>query len=270
MIAGTPDINTPLVNNPNVVIAKRPGLSYFKISINYSKGPWTNVKFRQAMNYAVDREAIAQALFHGQSEVAWMPYPTTMKDQYTPALAKKYAYNVAKAKALIAESGLATPIKTSAVVPAGVISYQRFGEIVQAQFAAVGVDLSLNPSTDLLRDYRTDQKYDISMTSWAPRPDPTATIQRQFGPNQLQNSGNYTNPQLDAALAKMRSSTDPKIQKQGYDDANTIVVDNGLEIAVAFAEISYPHRTRVVGDVNMNETCQGVDMATLAIAKGKT
>jgi len=85
------------------------------------------------------RTAVADSLFGaGNYEIAWMPFPSWFDKAYTPSLAKKYEYSPDKAKALIKESGLTTPISTVAYYPAGSASFQRYAEIVQAEMKAVG------------------------------------------------------------------------------------------------------------------------------------
>ena len=78
-------------------------LSIFWLPINLNKAPVDNVKVRQALNYAIDREAIVKAALQGQGVAAAGPIPPGLS-AYDPAY-KFYSYDLDKAKALLTEAG---------------------------------------------------------------------------------------------------------------------------------------------------------------------
>ncbi len=81
-----------------------PGYSTEHIDLNMTKFPLDDVRVRQALYYALDREAINEALYYGKQMVADLMIPKGMSwastDNYT-----KYPYDVEKAKALLADAG---------------------------------------------------------------------------------------------------------------------------------------------------------------------
>ncbi|MGE0880350.1 MAG: ABC transporter substrate-binding protein [Acidimicrobiia bacterium] len=105
--------------------------------------PASNQKFRQAVQYAVDKKSIADGLFSGNCRVA-SQYLTKEHWAYSTATESKYTFDQAKAKALLAESGVTNPTFTVTYAQG-----QTIDPIVQAvkqQLAAVGITMNLAPA----------------------------------------------------------------------------------------------------------------------------
>jgi len=118
------------------------------------KLPFNDVRVRQAMNYAVDKVAIARDYYHGQADVmGWPYYPTpAFSDVYTPLSDMPQDVqdivkggNVAKAKALLTEAGYPNGFKTSIVTDTQSANVD-FLAIIKDQLAQVGIDMSIKPT----------------------------------------------------------------------------------------------------------------------------
>jgi len=80
--------------------------------------PWSNIKVRQAAEYAIDKIAIARALGYGfKTEAYQLPSPSN--PAYNPNLTGKRLYDLAKAKALLAEAGYPNGFKTKIIAQTG-------------------------------------------------------------------------------------------------------------------------------------------------------
>jgi ABC-type transport system substrate-binding protein len=107
--------------------------------------PLADVKVRQAIEYAIDREAVTTALKTGGGPA----YETVPEgaDGYSTKDAKLYAYNIDKAKELLAAAGYANGFEMEVLAP----TFAGFGtmaEAIQGQLAKVGITLKLVPVTD--------------------------------------------------------------------------------------------------------------------------
>ena len=80
------------------------GLEHPIMILNADSGPTKDVRVRQALNYAVDKEALAQGLFEGFAQIAQGQLLSPSFFGYNPAV-KAYPYDPAKAKALLKEAG---------------------------------------------------------------------------------------------------------------------------------------------------------------------
>lgn len=261
----TPDQVDSLKRDPGIKVASVPGGGYYKLNWNLAQAPFSNVAFRQALNYAVNRDAIAQAVFGGQGEVAWGPYPSTFFG-YNADKTKKYPYDPQKAKDLLQQAGYGSGVKITAFIPP-VTSFQRFGEILQQQFKAVGVELALVPSTNIVQDYFTGKKQNATVITWPPRPDPADTLLVQFTPGTFNNVGNYHDPQLTDLVKQIRATTDDARKANLFKQAYGIVVDSALDLPAVFPPLMHAAGAKVGGQVRQFENCQGIDFASVQINK---
>jgi len=125
-------------------IISYPGVAYIMYpDSKNADSPWSNLKFRMAAEYAIDKEAIANAFGYG----TWTPsyqYPPPTSPAFNPALAPR-KYDAAKAKQLLAEAGFPNGVKTTIhVSPSG--ANQDIALAIQAEWAKVGIQAALqNP-----------------------------------------------------------------------------------------------------------------------------
>ncbi|MBM3692303.1 MAG: hypothetical protein FJW77_03255 [Actinobacteria bacterium] len=270
MVEGAGQANAPAENDPNTAIERATGADYWKLNLNTSKPPLDNVEFRRAMNYAIDKKAIAEALFPGNYELATQSYPKAFVDQHQKDLAGRYPYSVKKAKEALAKSGVKTPVTLTVVPPANNPNFSRFAEIVQANLKEIGVDLTIAPSTNLLQTFFRDKQGDFVTTLWPARPDPSVTIQRNFTPNQVTNAGNNYSPEIPTALAEIQAADTQAAARAGYKKAINIIVDQAYEVPIFFPVLSNVHQKYVVSDDwQVYGSCQGVDFSKVAITTKK-
>lgn len=90
-------------SNKDLQLIKRPSMNVGYLGLTTNRPPFDNVKVRQAVNYAIDKQAIIDAFFEGYAEPAVNPMPSTIGG-YNDEI-EGYAYDPEKAKALLAEAG---------------------------------------------------------------------------------------------------------------------------------------------------------------------
>jgi peptide/nickel transport system substrate-binding protein len=133
--------------------------------------PLADVRVRQALNYAVDRKAVANVIGAGYgSPIHQMAIAGDAG--YDPTLANAYPYNPAKAKQLLAAAGYPNGFSFSAVATP-VVGLDTFGQALVGQFAKVGVTMNLDikdPSSYGGAVFTA--KYPASTISWGRLPSP--------------------------------------------------------------------------------------------------
>ncbi|TQR19303.1 ABC transporter substrate-binding protein [Psychrobacillus vulpis] len=89
----------------NLQLFERPSMNVGYLGLTTTRPPFDNVKVRQAINYAIDKQSIIDAFFEGRAEIAKNPMPPSISgyNEDIPG----YEYDPAKAKALLAEAGFA-------------------------------------------------------------------------------------------------------------------------------------------------------------------
>ncbi len=205
----------------------------FWVAINIQKPPFTDVRVRQALNYAVDKEAIIKALLRGHGRLADSPLAPRVWG-YTPV--KSYPYDPAKAKALLAEAGYPTGLPNK-VLLRGVARTDAKEVMValQGQLKQVGVDVEvLALPVAALREQLAplaENRGELDLSGFSP-----STGDADWGLRPLLTKDNwpptnytigfYTNPKVEEAIKAGLQTADPATRKAAYAEAQRVIMDD--------------------------------------------
>ena len=134
------------------------------VSTNNKKPPFDNVLVRQALAYAIDRNAVNTAAANGLGKAIGSHYTPT--DPYYKDLTKTYPYDPEKAKALLKQAGVTTPLEISLKLPPP--PYARLGgEVVAAELAKVGINAKIENVewAQWIDGVFTKKNYDLTIIS---------------------------------------------------------------------------------------------------------
>jgi peptide/nickel transport system substrate-binding protein len=206
-----------LRRDAKLVTHLNPSTAVAHLSLNIRNAPFNNVKFRQALAYATDRAAIAKAVCFGACTPA-----TTFLPMTTPFFnkaSKGYVYDLNKAKQLVRESGVKTPITIKILFWANNSVHQSTAVALKGMWSKLGVNLELEPldrATATTR-YRANQ-FQIYRTGWTndiPDPSQLAAYELGFTESQSYHSG-YQSKQMDDLIAKGLRETNVEKRRQIY------------------------------------------------------
>ncbi len=131
--------------DPNLQLLEQAGLNVGYLGFNTEKKPFTDPRVRQALNMAINKKAIIEAVFQGTGTVAKNPIPPTMWG-YNDAV-KDYPYDPAGAKKLLAEAGFPNGFETDIwampVQRPYMPNARRTAEMIQADWKNVGVNAKI-------------------------------------------------------------------------------------------------------------------------------
>jgi peptide/nickel transport system substrate-binding protein len=194
-------------------------------------------RVRQALNYAIDKEAIIKDILAGTASVSHsFAFPNTpaFTDQVP-----QYAYDPQKAKSLLTEAGFANGFSTVFIVPesgSGMIAPKEIATIVQAQLAQVGVEAKIQTLewTSYISAYvgGMDKAANGSpagmaqMSYMIPQPDPGMYAYDVLGGKGSLNPGGYSNSEFDALMLKAKGSADASQRVDLYKQAQKIVAED--------------------------------------------
>ena len=209
-----------------------PDANYAFVPVCKSSGPLANLKVREAMNYALNRVAINNALFFGKGEPAWSLFPEGA-NYYDKSLTNYYAYNPTKAKQLLAQAGYPHGFSTSliALPEAG---NDQLATVLQAQWKAIGVNVQLVGSSNYVTDLYTDHKAAMGLNpSGLPGIEKLTT---QFIPGSIGDICNYNNPTLNAITDQIQAlpPTSPKLKSE-WIAAQDFIIKNALGFYVVYS-----------------------------------
>ena len=138
---GPDDVDTVQSAGMKMVAGREPSVITLSF-INVKDGPQKDVRVRQALNYAVDKEAIVKNILGGFVDAASQPVPSVAFG-YDPEL-KPYPHDPARAKKLLADAGYPNGFKVVAESFTGTSAYTAFVfQQVAADLAKVGVTLEI-------------------------------------------------------------------------------------------------------------------------------
>jgi dipeptide transport system substrate-binding protein len=138
-----PDLEA-IRSNPDLQLLEQEGLNVGYLGFNTEKEPFTDKRVRQALNLAINKEAIIDAVFQGEGTIAKNPLPPTLWS-YNDAV-EDYPYDPEQAKKLLEEAGV-TDLKTNIWAMPVQRPYnpnaRRMAELIQADWAEVGVEAEI-------------------------------------------------------------------------------------------------------------------------------
>ena len=108
--------------------------------LNHAEKPLDDVKVRQALNYATDKESMLKSIYFDKVEIAnhMMPKMKYWREDVAP-----YEYDPEKATSLIGESSAADGFTLPIVIPTGDVIIQQIAQILKESYSAIGVDVQI-------------------------------------------------------------------------------------------------------------------------------
>lgn len=220
-------------------------------------GPTSNKQFRQAMNYAVDKEGIIKSILFGAAEVMDGPQANSL---FGWSKVGPYPYDPNKAKELIKASGVTNP-SLKLYYPTG-----RYMQDAAASQAIMGNlrDVGVNIEGQTM-DWPTYQATvnvapekstsDMHMLGWAPMMLDSAQQMVQFQKASWPPAGlagaHYTNPQVEDLLAKANANINEKERADQYAQSNKLIWDDApwIFLWVQKFPIVYSSKIKGVGSI---------------------
>ncbi len=207
-----------------------PGLSTntMYLGMNNTFPPFDNVKVRQAVALAVDKQRIVDNFYPPGSVTADQFMPPSIFG-YT-ADSKTTAFNIEEAKKLIADSGVALPIKVQLSYRDVVRGYLPQPGVVatdlQAQLKEIGIEVEINVmESGAFLDAASAGKLPLFMLGWgADYPDATNFLDYHFGTGANASFGDK-DPKLTDLLTQAAQLSDPAARLKIYTEANNEIAD---------------------------------------------
>lgn len=212
----------------SVVVGRSPGGDYHYFALNQAREPFDDVRVRQAIATAINRDEITEAATFGAATAnqAAIPAGNFWFFDYAPFATG----DLDTARALLDDAGvsdLTIEFLVSSDFPETVLQAQ----VLAAQLDPLGVTVVINDvdfSTWL--DMQGQGEFDAFMLSWIGNIDPDEFYYAQHHSDGGFNFQGYSNPALDELLDAARTEVDENARKALYDQAATIIVDEASYI----------------------------------------
>jgi peptide/nickel transport system substrate-binding protein len=224
------------------------------------KAPWAKREVRQALNYAIDKRAIVDTIFHGHATPAGADAPAP---EWLDLSA--YPYDPARARQLLAAAGypggFEISIRTYTTNPGAELPI--IAEAVALYWQAVGLRVSIAPTTwTSLRGAWTHGRIgEIAFTHRGlPFASTLAGLQASVMTASLFSS--YANRETDARVAGIASSLDPRERRRRVRDLGEYLRDEAAAVYIAFAHEPYAASEKVGHWPALSQQGTNVDLIT--------
>ncbi len=212
--------------NPAITIAEVPTSAFSYIAMNTEKEPFNDVKVRQAINYAIDRDNLVAVCYDGEAEVN---SNICAKERFGYSDDQfQYTYDPEKAKELLAEAGIETPYDLGEILVAE--KYSNLATVIQNDLKAVGLDVTI--SVKEFNSYISDLQngsYGITALNMTLEGD-TQTLEMAFTSDYIgiANNARYSDEEMDKLFEQARTETDNDKRAEIFNEIFTKVQDEAI------------------------------------------
>lgn len=248
------DLWTPLKSIPDLEAAQGVKVlggattRYEYAEFNHARAPFDNPKVRHAVALATDRQAIVDFVLSGRGEPTQGGPIGPKGNPFHNGLTVYGAPDIEQAKALMSEAGLAGGVTIQGVA-AGGSRYAEVLEVLQQQWAAIGVNININAiESGAARARRKEGDYDLFIEGWGTMIDPNDFIGEQFLRSGGLNLGKAGDEKLDELLLAGRTETDPAKRKVIYAEAEKYILTTAHSMVFLFRPFNFAaYRERLTG-----------------------
>ncbi|MFZ5815520.1 MAG: ABC transporter substrate-binding protein [Bacillota bacterium] len=220
IIDTVPSKQVPSLKSDNrVKLVIHPSLQYQGLWLNTTRPPLDNKLVRQAVEAAIDREALVKVVFGETAAPAYSPFaPGTPADDGVPFPKR----DVEKARRLLAESGVGSVTVGLKISPSPV--NQQIAQVIQQMLGEAGIKVNIEQEEfGQVLDKLAKKNYDMAQVGWSGRPDPDGNIYAFVVTGMGNNYSGYSNPQVDKLLNDARKPNSMAERKPLYAETMKIL-----------------------------------------------
>jgi peptide/nickel transport system substrate-binding protein len=212
--------------------------------------PLADPVLRKAINKAIDRESINEAVFEGTAEPAIQMWPEGNRF-FNTDVGDELAYDPEGARQLLADAGISNPsfdlvLLNSLMIP-------EVATVIEQQLADVGITAKLTITPDLVGQFLAPQA--PGATIFPASPNPGLAKVKDFSGTAQSNLCSYNDPQIEALATQIgKVSPDSDEAKDLWWQLAQIYADDALDAPIVFASIVGGYNTDklVLGETNPN------------------
>lgn len=212
-----------------LTVTASPSVTFMYITVNTAQEPFDDVKVIEALNHALDREAIGDGYFEGLCTPQIQPWPETSiaYDDEIGAGLDVWPYDPEKAKQLLEEAGVGDGFDFP-LVTTNVTYTVQLSEVVQEMLAEVGIDMSIEqvPTPQVIENFSVAKTVAGNINPYSGSADPHGVASRHLLPGAIYDVGNpAAQSTLDLAI-EASTPVDPDERAPIYHDMMQDMIDN--------------------------------------------
>ena len=202
--------------------------------LNNAEKPFDDVRVRQALCYAVDKQAIIDIAFDGYgSPIGSSMYPAFGK-YFDDSLTNYYTKDVDKAKALLADAGYPNGFEMTITVPSNYKPHMDTAEVLVQQLADIGVKATIQPIEweSWVSDVYAGRQFQSTVVGVDASTMTARALLERFTSTYGKNFINYNNAEYDALFQQVLASNDDAEQTALYKQMEQNLTENAANVYI--------------------------------------
>ena len=237
--AGTLDVYQYLTGDQAATLTS--GFNIIEGNINYVQGlflnndfePFKDVRVRQAMNYAVDKDMINEFLFGGKSHIIGTNMIPAFSKYYNEETESVYTRDVEKAKELLAEAGYPDGFDLKISVPDNYAPHEGTAQIIVENLKEVGINatIELIEFSSWVADVYNGRQYEATVVALDGKLAPSSWLEK-YPTGAPKNFVNYSNADFDEAYNAAVATVDDDEKVELYKKCQMILAEDAASVYV--------------------------------------
>lgn len=218
-------------NSPNLKLLVTPLNDVQLMAMNNKVRPLNNILVRKAIEYAVNKNAIIQAVDFGYGSVIGSHMPPN--SPYYVNLTGYYKQNLTKARALLSKAGYSHGLTLTMDLPQPYQIHVQTGEIIAQQLKAIGITVKTNiiPWSQWLSNVYLGRRYQLTVIDHTGRLDPAQLLDR-YETNNKGNYFNFSDPRVNQDLIRASFVQNVAQRKALYADVQRLLTADAAAVYI--------------------------------------
>ena len=202
--------------------------------LNNAEKPFDDVRVRQALSYAVDRQQILDLAFDGYGTLLGSSMYPAFSKYFDDSLTDYYTYNTEKAKELLTEAGYPNGFDMTITVPSNYQPHMDTAQVIVEQLKAVGINATIQPVTweSWVQDTYSNRQFQSTVVGVDASSMTASAMLSRFVSTAGNNFINYSNADYDALYAQAQACYDDEEQTAMYKDLEKNLAENAANVYI--------------------------------------
>lgn len=201
--------------------------------LNSAYEPLSKTEVRQALCYAVDRDAINNFIFGGKSHIIGSHMIPAMSKYYEPEAETVYSYDPEKAKELLADAGYADGFDLEITVPSSYSQHVDSAQIIADELSQVGINVTLNQVewSTWLQDVYKGGNFQAIVIGFDGTLAPSDWL-KKYVTDDAKNFMHYSNTEYDDVFNTAYTTVDDDVKVENYKKAQMILAEDAAAVYI--------------------------------------
>ncbi len=202
--------------------------------LNNSFEPFTDIRVRRALCYAIDKQAVIDFVCDGNGVAVGSSMFPAFGKYYMAELAEMYPYDVAKAKELLTEAGYENGFSFTITVPSNYPQHVQAGEVIVSMLEQVGITATIKQVewSTWTGDVYAGRNFEATVVGFDTSTLTASGMLQRWTSDHGKNMINFNNAEYDALYAQAIACTDVDEQTELFKQMLTILAEDAANVYI--------------------------------------